>query len=79
MSCLDIFFSNWLPIRGSMDICLKMPESVETKHSIFMMGNIKDVFKNFGISQLFSKSIIIVETRRVIALANFLRTEKGRG
>ena len=43
-----------------------------------MIRNIKDDFKNFQI-QLFSKLIIIVEKRGVITLANFLRTERGRG
>ena len=44
-----------------------------------MMGHIKDDFKNFGISQLFNKSIIILENIGVIVLANFLRTERGIG
>ena len=52
-----------------MDIALKLPKSFESKHGIFMMGIIKDDFKNFGISQLFIKSIIIVKKRGVIVLA----------
>ena len=59
-----------------MDIGLKLPKSLESKHGIFMMGHIKDNFKNFGILQLFNKSIIILEKIGVIVLANFLRTER---
>ena len=62
-----------------MDICLKLPISLESKHGIFMMGHIKGDFNNCGILQLFNKPIIIVEKRGVIVLANFLRTERGRG
>ena len=54
-----------------MVIGLKLPKSLESKHGIFMMEYIKDDFKNFRISQLFSKSIIIVEHIGVIVLANF--------
>ena len=62
-----------------MDIGLKLPKSLESKYALFMMGHIKDDFKNFGISQLFSKSIIIVEKIGVIVLTNYLRTESRRG
>ena len=58
MSYLDIFFQTviiGIPIIGSMDICLKLPKSLEFKHDLFMMGHIKNDFKNFGNSQLFSK------------------------
>ena len=50
MSCLDIFFSNSLPIIGSIDIGLKLPKSLESKHDIFMMGYIKDDLKNIEMS-----------------------------
>ena len=43
------------------------------------MGHIKDDFKNFEISQLFSRYIILVEKRGVIVLTNFLRTEREIG
>ena len=79
MSCTDIFFSNSLPIIGSMDIGLKLPKLLESKHGFFILGHIKDDFKNFGISQLFNKSIIILEKIGVIVLAIFLRTEMGIG
>ena len=60
-----------------MAIGLKLPKLLEYKHGIFMMGHIKDDFKNFGISQLFNKSIIIVEKRGLILLDNILITERG--
>ena len=34
MSSLDIFFSNSLPIIGNMDIGLKLPKSLESKHDL---------------------------------------------
>ena len=43
------------------------------------MGHIKDYFKNFGISQFFNKSIIIVDMRGVLVIATFVRTERWRG
>ena len=68
MSCLDIFFSKIEPIIGSIDIELKLPKSLQSKHYIFMIVHIKDYFNNFGILQLFSKLIIIVEKIGVISL-----------
>ena len=35
-----------------MDIGLKLPKSLESKHGLFIKGHIKDDFKYFGISQL---------------------------
>ena len=60
-----------------MDISLKLPKLLESKHGLFMIGHIKDDFKNFIISQSYNKSIIIVEKVGVIVLA-FLRTERVR-
>ena len=49
----------------------KITKIIESKHGFFMMGHIKDDFKNFVISQLFNKSIIILEKIGVIVLAIF--------
>ena len=54
-----------------------MTNTLESKHVLFMMEHIKDDLKNFGISQLFNKSIIFSEKIGVIVLANFLRIERG--
>ena len=42
MSILDIFS---LPIIGSIVIDLKLPKSLESKHDIFMIGNIKMILR----------------------------------
>ena len=57
MSCLDIFFSNSLPIIGSMDIRLQLQKSLESKHGIFMMGISKMIlriseFHNYLVNKL---------------------------
>ena len=57
-----------------MDIGQQLPTSLESGKIFFITRHIKDDFKNFRISQLFSKLIILVEKRGVIILANFLRT-----
>ena len=63
-----------------MDIGLTFPNSLESMHGLFMIiyENIKYDFKNFGISQLFSKSIIIIEKRGVIVLANYLKNRNRK-
>ena len=39
MSCLDIFISKSLPIIESMDISLKLTNSLESKHVIYIYGD----------------------------------------
>ena len=44
-----------------MDIGIKLPKSLKSKYGLFMMVHINDDFGNFGISQLYNKSIINIE------------------
>ena len=61
----------------SIDICLQFPKLLHSRYGLFKSGHIKNDYTNLRISQLFSKSSVIVEKREVIALANLLWTDTG--